>query len=392
MRVMLVVLDSVGVGEAPDAAHYGDQGSGTLPHIAEAVGGLHLPFLQSLGLGNIPALLPKGKPLLGVPPVDQPLASYGAMQEMSEGKDTITGHWELAGIHMDPGFHLFPAGPPSFPAELLDAFAQQTGRAVIGNRAASGIRIVDELGHEHMQTGAWIVYTSADSVFQIAAHTGVIPLEELYRACELARTLCDPYRVGRVIARPFRGEPGRFERTDERRDYAFPPPEPLILERVHDAGLPVYAVGKIEDIYAHRGITESDHTGNTQDSQLALRRFTRETREGLIIANFIDFDMLYGHRRDPVGYADALQQSDAFFADYVNMLYADDLLIITADHGNDPTFKGTDHTREYVPLLAYQPGQPGRNLGLRTGFYDVAQTIAAHFGLNPLPRGRSFLP
>ncbi len=391
MRAVLIVLDSVGIGAAPDAAAYDDVGAATLPHIAEAVGGLSLPCLESLGLGHIPALLPDGQPLRGVAAVDNPLASYGAMQEVSEGKDTITGHWELAGIEMNPGFSLFPPESPSFPAEILEPFKDQTGRGILGNKAASGTAIIDELGAAHMESGDWIVYTSADSVFQIAAHTDVVPLKELYRACEIARKLCDPYRTGRVIARPFTGPPGAFERTNERRDYAFEPTEPLVLERVKDAGIPVYAVGKIEDIYAHRGITESDHTGNTETSQQAVLRFTREREGGFIVANFIDFDMIYGHRRDPQGYAAALEQTDQFFADYLPLLAADDLLIITADHGNDPTFKGTDHTREYVPVLCYQPGRPVRDLGVRQGYYDVAQTITDFFGLDPMSKGRSLL-
>ena len=391
MRAIVVVLDSVGIGEAPDAADYGDVGCGTLPHIAEAVGGLKLPFFEAMGLGNIPSLLPNGKALPGINPVTSPKASFGAMQELSQGKDTITGHWEIAGIEMNPGFSLFPPDAPSFPDALLKPFIERTGRGIIGNKAASGTGIIDELGEEHMKTGNWIVYTSADSVFQIAAHVDVVPLEELYRACEIARELCDPYRTGRVIARPFRGTPGAFERTTDRRDYAFQPTEPLVLELVKEAGIPVYAVGKIEDIYAHRGITESDHTGNTETSQQALLKFTRQSDHCFIFANFIDFDMIYGHRRDPRGYADALIQSDAFFTDYVKELNEGDLLIITADHGNDPTFKGTDHTREYVPLLVIQPGAPVRQLGLRVGFYDVAQTIADYFGLPPMPKGHSFL-
>ncbi len=391
MRAILVILDSVGIGEAPDADVYGDIGSGTLPNIADAVGGLSLPFFESMGLGNIPGLLPNGKAIQGVSPVDQPGASFGAMQELSEGKDTITGHWELAGIEMNPGFSVFPPETPSFPDELIQPFVEGTGRDVLGNKAASGTGIINELGEEHVKTGKWIVYTSADSVFQIAAHVDVVPLEELYRACELARELCNPYRTGRVIARPFTGKPGAFERTKDRRDYAFEPSEPLILERVKDAGIPVFSVGKIDDIYAHRGITESDHTGNTELSQEAVTRFTREKKDGFIVANFIDFDMIHGHRRDPQGYADALVQTDAYFADYVKLLTPDDLLIITADHGNDPTFKGTDHTREYVPLIVYQQGRPSRNLGLRIGFYDVAQSIASYFGLDPIPKGKSFL-
>lgn len=391
MRAMCIVLDSVGIGEAPDADQYGDVGSATLPHIAETMNGLDVPFFTSMGLGNIPALLPHPAPLRGVAPVDDPIASYGAMQEVSQGKDTITGHWELAGVDMNPGFSLFPLDPPSFPDELLSAFIEQTGRDIIGNKAASGTAIIEELGEEHMSSGKWIVYTSADSVFQIAAHTDVVPLDELYRACEIARELCNPYRTGRVIARPFNGSPGAFQRTKDRRDYAFHPEEPFIHQRVQEAGIPVYAIGKIEDIYAHLGITESDHTGNTETSQEALVRFTEEKKDGLIIANFIDFDMIHGHRRDPKGYAEALQQTDAFFAQYIDRLTPDDLLIITADHGNDPTFKGTDHTREFVPLLVYQKGRPARNLGLRIGFYDVAQSLADYFGLDPMPKGRSFL-
>lgn len=391
MRAILIILDSVGIGEAPDAADYGDVGCGTLPHIGEAVGGLPLPFFEALGWGNIPDLLPHPQRIPGISPVAAPLASYGAMQEVSEGKDTITGHWEIAGIEMNPGFAVFPPDAPSFPPEIMDPFVRDTGRPALGNKAASGTGVIDELGEQSMKEGAWIVYTSADSVFQIAANIDVIPLEDLYRACEIARALCDPYRIGRVIARPFTGKPGAFERTTDRRDYAYQPMEPLILECVKDAGYPVYAVGKIEDIYAHRGITESDHTGNTEQSQQAVVRFTEKHDQGLIVANFIDFDMLYGHRRDPQGYAKALIQTDAFFTEYVKRLDADDLLIITADHGNDPTFKGTDHTREYVPVLLYQPGKPARNLGIRTGFYDVAQTLADYFKLSPMPKGKSML-
>jgi phosphopentomutase len=390
MRVILVVLDSVGIGEAPDAAHYDDCGAATLPHIAEAVGGLSLPCFESMGLGNIPPLIPGGKAIQGVAPVSNPTASYGVMQERSEGKDTITGHWELAGIEMRPGFSLFPPDYPSFPPEIMEPFKQRTGRDYLGNKAASGTGVIEELGEQSMREKSFIVYTSADSVFQIAAHVGVIPLEELYKACEMARELCDPYRIGRVIARPFRGEPGAFERTDDRRDYAFQPTEPLILEHVHQAGIPVYAVGKIEDIYAHRGITESDHTGHTEASQQALIHFTMQSDHAFIVANFIDFDMIYGHRRDPKGYAGALVQTDTFFSEYIRLLNHDDILIITADHGNDPTFKGTDHTREYVPVLAYRPNAPSLNLGLRDGFFDVASTVAASFGLPPMPHGRAF--
>ena len=391
MKAVLIVLDSVGIGEAPDAADYGDAGSATLQHIAEAVNGLDLPTLQKLGLGNIPATHPSIHPIPGCPAVSKPLASFGAMQEMSQGKDTVTGHWEMAGLEIIPGFHNFPMAFPSFPPELLEAFEKETGRPIIGNKAASGLAIIEELGPEQMATGAWIAYTSADSVLQLAAHNDVIPLDELYRGCEIARRLCDPFKVGRVIARPFKGTPGAFERTEDRRDYAFTPDEPLINERLFDAGVPVYAVGKIEDIVAHRGITESIHSGNTEASQKVVEQFMQKEGDGFIFANFIDFDMLYGHPRDPQGYAKALQQTDHWLCRFLPTLGNDDVLILTADHGNDPTFKGTDHTREYVPLLVFQPSQPSENLGIRRGFYDIAQSLANWFNLEPIPRGQPFI-
>ena len=428
MKAILIVLDSVGIGAAPDAAEYGDAGANTLAHLAEAANGIHLPTLQRLGLGNIPALISSGEPLRGVPAVEQPLAGYGAMQEVSKGKDTTTGHWEIAGLELARGFHLFPKGPPSFPPELVTAFEEKTGRRLIGNQAASGTAIIQELGKRQMREGAWIVYTSADSVFQIAAHEEIIPLDELYRACETARALCDPYQVGRVIARPFVGRPGAFQRTENRRDYSYPLPEPTVLDRLKTAGIPVTGVGKIEDIFAHRGLTRSFHTNTTSASQQQVLELVRGRADGLIFANFIDFDMLYGHRRDAKGYAAALEQTDRFFSDLLAMLCPGDWLIVTADHGNDPTFHGTDHTREYVPLLAYQPNRSGRSpsyakksrdlsggglltlasegsailkmprnlprgasLGIRHGFYDVAQSLAAIFGLPPMPRGKAFV-
>ena len=391
MKVILIVLDSVGIGEAPDAADYGDTGSATLPHIAGAVNGLNLPTLQSLGLGNIPPLLPNGLPIEGCPAVAKPLASYGAMREVSEGKDTVTGHWEIAGLEIIPGFHEFPKPYPSFPKDLTDALEKETGRAIIGNKAASGTAIIEELGEEHLRTGAWIAYTSADSVMQLAAHNDIIPLAELYHGCGIARRLCDPLKVGRVIARPFTGPSGAFQRTEDRRDYAYTPDEPLITERLYDAGIPVYGVGKIEDIVAHRGMTESIHSGSTAESQKVLERFMEKKGDGFIFANFIDFDMLYGHRRDPAGYADALRQTDAWLGDFLPTLGEDDVLILTADHGNDPTYKGTDHTREYVPLLVYQSGKPGKSLGIRTGFFDIAQSLATLFNMDPIPRGQTFI-
>lgn len=390
MRAILIILDSVGIGAAPDAAEYGDAGANTLAHLAAAAGGLRLPALQGMGLGNIPALLPGGEPIAGVPPAREPSADYGAMREASKGKDTTVGHWELAGLELKRGFHLFPPGPPSFPSDLVREIEARTGRRLIGDKAASGVAIIEELGARQMRDGAWIVYTSADSVLQIAAHEEIIPLPELYRACEIARELCDRYPVGRVIARPFTGHPGAFLRTENRRDYSYPPPEPTLLDRLVAAGAEVHAVGKIEDIFARRGITRAYHTGNNCDSQAQVMELTRREAPGLIIANFIDFDMLYGHRRDASGYARALEETDGFFGRLLPLLRPADLLIVTADHGNDPTFAGTDHTREHVPVLAYRPGRQGASLGVRSGFFDVAQTLAARFGLPRLQRGTAF--
>lgn len=391
MKAVLIVLDSVGIGAAPDAHEYGDEGAATLQHLSAVAGGVDLPHLESLGLGNIPALLPGRDGIAGVRAVADPLADFGAMQEVSEGKDTITGHWEIAGIELLPGFHVFPQQYPAFPPDLVAEFEKRTGRKLIGNKAASGTAIMEELGRQAMEEGAYICYTSADSVFQIEAHVDVIPLAELYRACEIARELCDPFRIGRVIARPFRGAPGHFERTEDRKDYAFSPEEDTVLQQLKKAGTPVYAVGKIEDIYSGRGITESVHSGNMLAAQKEVERFTEGVENGLVIANFIDFDMHYGHRRDPKGYARALEQVDAWLGHYLGQIEAGDLLILTADHGNDPTYKGTDHTREFVPLLVYSPDKNGENLGLRRGFYDIAQSLADHFEIEPMPHGRSFL-
>ena len=348
--------------------------------------------MQKMGLGNIPTILPLNpkKMIEGVPPEPQPIASWGAMREMSDGKDTITGHWEIAGLEVDPGFHNFPR-ENSFPPDLIANFEKETGRKLIGNKAASGTEIIEELGEEHMRTGALICYTSADSVFQVAAHEEIVPVPELYRYCEIARRLCDPLRVGRVIARPFIGQPGSFKRTENRKDFAYRPDEPTILERLVDNNVPVYAVGKIEDIFAHRGITESVHTGNNADSQAMVEKWTREKSSGFIIANFIDYDMLYGHRRDAKGYARSLEQTDQWLATYLPLIGPNDMLMLTADHGNDPTFEGTDHTREYVPLLVYRPGEANENLGIRRGFYDIAQSLAKFFSIPAIPRGASFV-
>jgi len=385
----LLVLDSAGIGAAPDAADYGDEGSATIPHAAGAAGGLSVPVLKAMGLGNIPAMLPNGIPIRGVPPVGRPSASFGAMRERSRGKDTTTGHWEIAGLLLEEGFALFPGAGPAFPQELLAEFARRTGRGVLGNRAASGTAIIAELGAEHMRTGKWIVYTSADSVFQVAAHEETVPLEELYAGCRIARELCNPLRVGRVIARPFVGAPGSFKRTENRRDFSYPLPEPTVLDLLQRRGVRVTTVGKLDDVFANSGIDRSIHVENNAGAQSALLAVADAREDGFVFANLIDFDMLYGHRRDAAGYARCLEEADRFLAAFIPRLRRDDLLVITADHGNDPTFRGTDHTREYVPLLVY-PRRRAANLGTRDGFYDVAQSVARVFGFE-MPRGVSFV-
>ncbi len=390
MKAILIVLDSVGIGAAPDASDYGDVGSATIQHTADAVGGINLTTLQKLGLGNIPEILPDGLPIKGCPSVENPMASFGAMREVSEGKDTITGHWEMAGIKTKPGFHLFPDKFPCFPNQLVEDFEKLTGRKLIGNKHANGVNIINELGEDHMKSGAFICYSSADSVFQIAANVEhTISLDELYEACKIARKLCDPLKVGRVIARPFKGTPGNFERTEDRRDFAYSAETPFITEKLVENGVAVYAVGKIEDIIAKRGISESNHTGNTEDSQKALEDFMECDGDAFIWANFIDFDMLYGHRRDPIGYAAALEQTDNWLSGFIKKLGDDDILMITADHGNDPTFKGSDHTREFVPLIIYGPNLVAKNLGIRDGFFDIAQTLTSIFKVEPNQLGES---
>lgn len=388
-RAIVIVLDSVGIGQAPDATEYGDIGAFTLQHASARGGPLKLPTLSALGLGNIPPLLPGCKPIPGIQPVDHAHAGFGAMQEVSRGKDTTTGHWEIAGLNLKEGFHVFPASFPSFPVDLLNALTSHTGRPVIGNKAASGTEIIAELGEQHMRDGAWIVYTSADSVVQIAAHEDVIPIQELHDACRYIRTLCDSYPVGRVIARPFLGRSGAFFRTKNRRDFSFPPPEPTILDRLSAAGIDVTTVGKLDDIFAHRGMHFKRHVENNADAMAALDALVNDGQQGFIFVNFIDFDMLYGHRRDPAGYARCIEETDTYIASLLPSLNSDDLLIITADHGNDPTFRGTDHTREFVPLLASHEALNGRNLGIRRGFYDIAQTLADFFSIAPLPNGKS---
>ncbi|HMU38555.1 MAG TPA: phosphopentomutase [Pseudomonadota bacterium] len=384
-RVVLVVLDSCGCGSARDASRYGDEGANTLAHIGDRVGGLSLPHLEALGLGNITTIP-------GVAKVERPLGGYGRMCERSIGKDTTTGHWELAGLDVQSEFPTFPHG---FPSGMIEQFSKATGRSVLGNKPASGTAILDELGPEHLRTGALIVYTSADSVFQIAAHEEVVPISELYAACEVARELCDEKKIARVIARPFVGQPGKFRRTYNRRDFAMPPPDETVLSRIAASGREVVGVGKIWDIFAGHGVTQNIHTeGNSDGLSLTLDVLSR-LKQGLVFVNLVDFDMLYGHRRDPVGYARALEEFDAFLPALRKQLSPADLVILTADHGNDPTWTGTDHTREDVPLLLFSTVQPvdGRaNVGERSGFFDVAQTMCDAFGLPAWPRGVSGLP
>lgn len=380
-RVTLIILDSVGIGELPDAAQYGDAGSNTLANVAKAVGGLNLPHLGSLGLGNI-------HPLTGVPAVALPQGAYGKMAEKSPGKDTTTGHWEMAGIILDKPFRTYPEG---FPADLIEEFEQRIGRRCLGNVVASGTQIIEELGAQHMATGYPIVYTSADSVFQVAAHEEVIPLEELYRICQIARELLDgEHKVGRVIARPFVGQPGAFQRTANRHDYAVPPPEPNILTELQRAGVKTMGVGKIFDIFAGVGISESKKTKDNMDGVDKTLEFMRNSQQGLIFANLVEYDSHYGHRNDPVGYAKALEAFDRRLPEIMAALGPDEVLIITADHGCDPTTVSTDHSREYVPLLVYgQPVKQGVNLGVRASFSDIAATLADFFGL-PFGVGSSF--
>lgn len=384
-RIHVLVLDSVGIGEAPDAARFGDEGADTLGHIVKATGGLDVPHLISLGLGNI-------RPIPGLLSTETPKAFYGKMEERSIGKDTMTGHWELMGLHIDRPFKTYPNG---FPQSLIDELERRTGRKVIGNRPASGTAIIDELGPEQIETGALIVYTSADPVLQIAAHEEVIPLDELYEICEIARELTKrpEYLVGRVIARPYIGEPGAFVRTSNRHDYALKPFGRTVLNELKDKGKDVIAVGKINDIYNGEGITKAYRTTDNMDGVDTLVRVMGESFEGISFTNLVDFDAKYGHRRDPKGYRSALEAFDRRLPEIVEAMSDDDLLIITADHGNDPTAPGTDHTREYVPLLVYTPKEErGESLGVRSSFADVGASIAANFGL-PLPViGESFLP
>lgn len=383
-RIHLIVLDSVGIGESPDADLFGDVGADTLGHTAEAMNGLHMPNMAKLGLSNI-------RPILGVPVAAEPLAMYGKMQESSVGKDTMTGHWEIMGLNISTPFKVYPNG---FPVELINQLEERTGRKVIGNKPASGTAIIDELGKEHMESGALIVYTSGDPVLQIAAHEGIIPIEEQYEICEIARelTLSPEYLVGRVIARPFIGEPGNFTRTTNRHDYALKPFGRTVMNELQDAELDVIAVGKISDIFNEEGITESVRTVSNMDGVDKLLDVMKKDFHGISFTNLVDFDALFGHRRDPIGYGNALQEFDVRLKEIMGELRTDDLLILTADHGNDPIHEGTDHTREYVPLLVYSPSfEKGGQIPLNETFSDIGATIADNFNVKMPEYGKSFL-
>jgi phosphopentomutase len=382
-RVIWIVLDSVGIGELPDAADYGDVGRTTLGHIAESRT-LVLPNLQRLGLANI-------APLAHLAPAASPLGAYGKGATHSPGKDTTTGHWEMAGVWLDQAFPTYPHG---FPQELIAEFEKEIGRGTLGNKPASGTEIIKELGEEHVRTGKPIVYTSGDSVFQIAAHEDVIPIAELYRMCEIARKLLDgPNRVGRVIARPFAGPIGHFARTTRRHDYAVDPPKPMLLDVLAERGVPVFGIGKIHDIYNGRGVEKYVTTTGNADGMSKLTAALREQKRGLIFCNLVDFDMLYGHRKDVEGFAESLEEFDRILGPFMKLMSASDSLIITADHGcdPDPRWSTTDHSREYVPILAYSPGTgAGVNLGIRHTLADIGQTIAQNFAAE-IPHGTSFL-
>lgn len=380
-RIFWVVLDSVGIGEMPDAAAYGDVGSDTLGNIARQYP-LRLPHFAALGLANI-------RPFFGLTPSDAPLGCFGRCALASPGKDTTTGHWEMAGIHLEKPFPTYPNG---FPPEILDEFTRRTGRGVLGNIPASGTEIIKELGEEHLRTGKVIVYTSADSVFQIAAHEGLIPIEEQYRICEIARAILrGEHEVGRVIARPFVGEPGAFTRTANRHDYAVPPPTGMLLDRLADGGVAVQSIGKIADVFLNRGIASGVKTKTNAEGMERILEAMATAPDGLVFANLVDFDMLFGHRNDVTGYAQALEAVDAWLPEALAALRDGDLLLFCADHGCDPTTPSTDHSREYTPLLCYAPGAArGVNLGTRATLSDIGQTVAHNFKTS-IPRGDSFL-
>ncbi len=380
----LIILDGVGIGELPDASYYGDEGSDTLVNIAKYVNGLHLPNLEKMGLGNI-------KNILGIKNVTNPSASFGKMKEISKGKDSTTGHWEIGGLEIDFDFSYFPNG---FSKEIIDKFLQLTGcKGILGNKPASGTEIIKELGDEHVKTGYPIIYTSADSVFQIAAHEKVIPLEQQYEICEITRkkVLIPPLIVGRVIARPFLGRNGEYIRTTNRKDYSLDPPSETILDVLSGEKIQTVAIGKISDLFNNRGIKIAEHTKSNKEEMSKLLEYSRKVNDSFIFANLVDFDVYFGHRNDPEGFAAALLDFDSFLPSFLSNLDESDAVIITADHGNDPTTPGTDHSREYVPLLFYRKGETSRNLGIRKTFSDVGKTAADYFGVQNFLKGVSFL-
>lgn len=384
-KILLIVLDSVGIGELPDAHDFGDEGSNTLANTARAVGGLKLPNLGKLGLGNI-------FPIEGVEPAKKPMGCFGKCAEISRGKDTTTGHWEMMGIISKNPFPTYPNG---FPDEVIERFEKAIGKKVIGNVAASGTEIIKKLGMEHMKTGMPIVYTSADSVFQIAAHENIIPVEELYRICQTARNiLTGRHAVGRVIARPFIGtSPENFSRTERRKDFSLPPPHDTVLDKAIEYGFKVFGVGKINDIFSGRGITDCIHTTRNDEGINVIINYAKKSFKGILFANLGDFDTLYGHRNDVHGYKNALEFFDKNLPDILSNIKSQDLLIITADHGCDPTTESTDHSREYTPLIVFSKNErfiSGKNLGVRKTFADIGATISDIFNLGKLTIGQSF--
>lgn len=383
-RVIVIIIDGVGIGELPDAAQYGDQGSNTLANLARAVGGLNLPNMEKLGLGKI-------HPVQGLDGRVAAIANYGKMAEISPGKDSTTGHWELAGLVLDKPFPTYPQG---FPAEIIEEFTKRTGYQVLGNKAASGTEIIKELGEEHLRTGKLIVYTSADSVFQIAAHEDVLPLEKLYEICQISRDILrGRHAVARVIARPFTGtNAADFKRTKYRKDFSLEPFGPTLHLSLKDAAVPTVAIGKINDLYALKGIQKSVYTKTNKEGMSAIISELDQTKSGLIMANLVDFDMLFGHRNDIKGFYGALREFDDWLPGLLKKLQSADMLIITADHGNDPTTPSTDHSREYVPILVYGPAlKKDQNIGVRATFADMQATIAEYFTVPSTGNGTSFL-
>ncbi len=377
-----MVFDGLGAGALPDAHAYGDAGSHTIDNMSRAVGGLHIPNLVSMGLGLVEGIN-------AVEKTSAPKACYGRMTEISPGKDTETGHWEMSGVILDKPFPTYPNG---FPPEIMERFTRATGYGFIGNCAASGTKIIEELGPEHMRTKRLIVYTSADSVFQIAAHEDIVPIEELYRVCEIARELLYEYDIGRVIARPFIGEPGGFRRTERRQDYSLAPPSETVIERIKAKGQNVVGIGKIGDVFAHRGLTFEARTKNNMDGMDRTIAALKEFKTGLIFTNLVDFDTLYGHRNDAIGYAKALTEADSRLPEIISLLDERDIFMITGDHGCDPTTESTDHSREYAPLLVYRKGvMSGVNLGTRASFADIGATLAEVFSVGDIKAGKSFL-